>query len=61
MLNAIKEQQALIQQQQGLLQTQQAQIARLTAQVKIIGASIKRGRKVPQVHSAKSPAPAFHP
>ena len=54
MLNAIKEQQALIQKQQ-------AQIARLSSQVKAIRASLKTsGRTGSEVRTAKAQAPVVH-
>jgi endosialidase-like protein len=41
MLNAIKEQQRLIQKQQSRMKVQQAEIARLSSQVKAVQASLK--------------------
>jgi hypothetical protein len=57
LIEATKEQQALIADQQKQIQQQQAQIARLASQVRTIRATIKAGGPVnPEVHKAKARA-----
>jgi Tfp pilus assembly protein FimV len=61
LIEAAKEQQALIHQQQAQLQLQQSKIERLSRQVRAVQAAVKaNGRAHAEVHTVKATAPAIH-